>query len=849
MQLKRISVFPKIPTALRPLRELAYNLWWSWQPDAIALFEEMDTALWEKVYHNPVKLLRQIRQKRLQDLSEDKGFLGRMDAVLKHFEADLALPCLEERGLSKTHPVAYFSAEFGLHESLQVYSGGLGILAGDHCKSASDLGVPLVGIGLLYKSGYFVQTLNAEGMQEASYPPIDFDNLPIQIVREKEGTEIRISLVIAGRKVAARIWEVKVGRTPLYLLDTDLAENEESSRLITSKLYGGGGDMRIAQEMLLGIGGVRALRSLGIDPAVYHINEGHAAFLALERLRELMQDEGLRWEEALNVIAANQVFTTHTPVEAGHDRFDVQFFGRFVGPYIETLGVDFETAWRLGTIKASGYDEPFCMTILALRTCRLSNGVSKLHGEVSRKMWHAVWPAVPEDEIPIGHITNGVHADTWLSQSFRKLYERTLGPDRKAHHSDPAFWDRILQIPDEEVWQTHLERKQALVGFIRDRVAKQRLRVGESTAAIEKARKMLDPEALTIGFARRFAPYKRAELLFQDPQRLKAILQNPERPVQIIFAGKSHPHNQEGKDTLQKVYQFTRHPDFEGKIVFVEDYDTNVGRFLVQGVDLWLNNPIRPQEASGTSGQKVPLNGGLNLSILDGWWVEGYQGTNGWIIGGGVEYGSRRTQDLYDAQSLYDVLETQIVPLYYQHSERHGRPDGWIQRMKESMRTVIPVFNTHRMVSDYLQQMYLPMAERGLILRADYFQKGRELTEWKAKLQKAWPQIRVALQTAPPSRPLEVGSPTPVEALVQIADVDPADICVELYLAHLDERGEPHTSRILPMKAIENAAPHVIRYRAELQPEESGEYGYSVRVRPVHPLLLHPHETGLLRWP
>ncbi|MEM1007738.1 MAG: alpha-glucan family phosphorylase, partial [Myxococcota bacterium] len=611
MQIRRVSVVSVLPERLQPLREIAGNFWWTWYPEAHMLFQSMDAPLWEQVYHNAVQFLRRVSQKRLEELAQDQAFCANMDDVYKEFQR-----YMKERKehpaepFSHEHPIAYFSAEFGLHESLQVYSGGLGILAGDHCKAASDLKIPLIGIGLLYKSGYFVQSLNVEGMQQADYPTLDFDTLALERVLNDAGMPLSIEVNISGKQVRAQIWRADVGHVTLYLLDADMAENDEWGRNITAKLYGGGTDTRIAQEMLLGIGGRRAIAAMGITPKVYHINEGHAAFLSLERIREMRQDEGLTFDESIQAVASSQVFTTHTPVPAGHDQFDVQLFGRFLGPYIETLGVDFEHVWNLGTRKPNDYQQNFYMTVLALRTSRLANGVSALHGKVSREMWRDLYAGIPVDEIPIRHITNGVHTSTWLSTAFDKLYRKYLGEDWWERGLEDEVWDKVNEIPDEELWAAHMEMKQTLVDFVRARTVRQRERLNEPPTQVAAARKVLDPEALTIGFARRFAPYKRATLIFRDLDRLNRIINHPERPVQLIFAGKSHPHNQEGKDILQRVYQVSRMPQFEGKILFVEDYDTNVGRHLVQGVDVWLNNPVRPQEASGTSGQKVPLNGG-----------------------------------------------------------------------------------------------------------------------------------------------------------------------------------------------------------------------------------------------
>ena len=857
MRLERISVIPKLPKKLQWLQDLSQNLWWSWNPKANQLFESMDPALWKETHHNPTKLLQQISQAKLEALATDNSFLGLSKLVQEEFANYLKNGCPHpELDMALTGKIAYFSAEFGLHESLPVYSGGLGILAGDHCKTASDLGIPLVGIGLMYKSGYFKQALTAEGHQLASYPEHNFDELPIRSAKSPEGEDIHISLHIKGREVKAKVWHVDVGRVPLYLLDTDVEGNDKEAQQITSKLYGGGVETRIAQEMLLGIGGIRALQALQIDPSVYHINEGHAAFLSLERLKGFLND-GLEFKEALHTLSASQVFTTHTPVPAGHDRFGHDMLSDYLGAYLERAGLSYEKIRPLGIESriTPNYkenqdhgDAPFCMTALALRTSRLCNGVSQLHGEVSRKMWQEMWPDVPESEVPIGHVTNGVHVATWINSEICDLYTKYVGDDWQAKLSDEAYWDKVKDIPDAELWKVHLELKQRLVSFVRERTLQQRQRLNESFASQEAAKKIMDPNALTIGFARRFAPYKRATLVFRDAERLKRILNQPGRPVQLVFAGKSHPHNQEGKDLIRDVYYYSRQPGFEGKIIFLEDYDTEVSRHMVQGVDVWLNNPRRPQEASGTSGQKVPINGGINFSVLDGWWVEGYKGNNGWPIGLNEEVGSKEHQDSVDASTLYDTLEQQIVPMYYGGGEGNELPKEWIQTMKASIKTVIPHFNTERMLVDYLRDFYEPADKMGKQLEKDGCSAGKALTSWKAKLERSWSQVQIQEFTRLPSDPLTVHENYTVSATVQLGELNPEEVTVECFLARFDKRGEAHPTQVIQMNSIESSAHGAHRYHAKVQLQESGEYGYNIRVRPQHTDITHIHETGLLCW-
>tara|TARA_B100000609_G_scaffold194841_1_gene187961 strand:- start:34028 stop:36457 length:2430 start_codon:yes stop_codon:yes gene_type:complete len=807
----------------------------------------MDPTLWKQLNHNPVKLLHMLSQTQLKDLSEDQAFLAKLQSVQTQFQTYIeSTEKVRAANTTLTSPVAYFSAEFGLHESLPVYSGGLGILAGDHCKSASDLALPLVGVGLLYKSGYFVQSLTPEGVQEAHYPDNNFDDLPINPIL-RDGKELRIQLTIAGEEVLVKCWEVNVGRIKLYLMDTDIPENSPQARVVTSRLYGGGTETRIAQEMLLGIGGVRMLKALDINPSVFHINEGHAAFLGLERIADVIREQGLQFEEACELLATEQVFTTHTPVPAGHDRFDRNLVERFVGPILAEMGLAFEKVWQLGKEVQEDGRHLFCMTILALNTSKGSNGVSMLHGKVSRDMWKKQWPSVPVDEVPIGHITNGVHSMTWLGHEIGALYEKHLGKDWEEHKLDRDFWDGVDAFDDKELWDAHSAQKQRLVDLIRERTFAQRDRFQEPAAQRDQARKMLDPQALTIGFARRFAPYKRASLVFKDPERLRRILNAPGRPVQIVFAGKSHPHNQEGKDLIKEVYQFSREEGFEGKVVFIEDYDANIGRHLVQGVDVWLNNPIRPQEASGTSGQKVPLNGGLNFSILDGWWVEGYEGDNGWAIGDGMEYGQRDNQDYMDAHSLYDILEQQIIPAYY-HRDAEGLPDTWLQYMRRSMKSVNPAFNTRRMVLDYTRQMYEPAETKGALLRKDAFGLAKDLHAWKQAMQQQWSQIEILQTSSFPKNRLAVGETYTIEADVKLGSISPSDVRVELYVGRFDEHNACELSQALAMTLKGDKGPGTHHFEVVFTPEDSGDYGYNIRILPTHPHLMHPHETGLLTW-
>ena len=700
------NVTPILPVTLEPLRELSFNLWWTWEPAARRLFRELDPELWDETNHNPVRMLQLSRQSRLEEVAQDKNFLRELKQVFQEFERYLGRRDTYGKagpGAAIKNPIAYFSAEFGFHESIPNYSGGLGILAGDHCKSASDLDLNFVAIGLLYRHGYFRQQIDKDGVQAAINLNQNFYHLPIREARRSE-TRLLISVPILDREVFARVWELRVGRVNVYLLDTDIPENSPDDRRITAELYGGDLEMRMRQEIVLGIGGVKALTALGIQPDVFHMNEGHSAFLALERIRLNVVEKKLDFYSALQVVAAANVFTTHTPVPAGNDSFSREMMQKYFGKFAKELNVPFEELFSFGNTRLNP-DEPFSMTILALRLSRHANGVSELHGEVSRSLWKDVWSGVPMQEVPITSITNGVHTKTWMAPEFAALYRKHLG-DWEEHLTEPDFWRGVIDIPDAQLWETHQQLKRRLTDFVRDRERQRRQRLGESPESIRRVNRILDPEILTVGFARRFATYKRGVLLFSDKERLKRLVNDATRPVQFIFAGKAHPRDEAGKALIQEVYRFSREPGLETRVIFVEDYDSYIARRLVQGVDLWLNHPLRPLEASGTSGMKSAPNGGINLSVLDGWWREGYNGSNGWAIGAEIDDGTTDFQNEVDASSLYQLLENQIVPLYY------AKPDGklplaWLQLMRESIRSVTPVFNTQRMVKEYAEQLYI----------------------------------------------------------------------------------------------------------------------------------------------
>ncbi|HZC08146.1 MAG TPA: alpha-glucan family phosphorylase [Ktedonobacterales bacterium] len=730
--LGRLAVFPTIPPRIERLYELAYNLWWSWTPSAQALYAQVNANLWERTEHNAVATLAGADPQRLNALAADGDFLARYDAVMAEFDAYMRPASTwfsEQFPQSATTVTAYFSAEFGLHESLPIYSGGLGILSGDHCKEASDLGLPFVGVGFLYPQGYFRQRITRDGQQEALYEKLEFSQAPARPAKDAQGREALISVDLPGRTVWAKVWHVQVGRIPLYLMDTDVAQNTPSDRTLSARLYGGDHEMRISQEIVLGIGGVRALRALGVDAKVWHMNEGHAAFLGLERCRELVNGLNVEFEVARQIAAANSVFTTHTPVAAGNDVFSFDLMDRYFSSFWPQLRLDRDSFMRLARQDAN-WGSGFSMTVLALHLSTRRNGVSRLHGEVSREMWRSLWSDVEASEAPIGHVTNGVHTSSWLNPKLGELYDDWLAPGWRGDIDNQARWERVNEIPDADLWAVHEQMKDDLIGWARRRIARQRTRHGEGPQTVTASGGLLDPRALTLGFARRFATYKRATLLFRDPQRLARLLNNPERPVQIVFAGKAHPADRPGQEFIRKVYMYAQQPEFAGKIVFLEDYDIDMARRLVSGCDVWLNTPIRPHEASGTSGQKASLNGLPNCSIIDGWWEEGYNGKNGWAIGERRDYQDDETRDAADALALYETLERSITPLYYQRGD-DGLPHEWIAVMKEAIRTVAPQFSMSRMVKDYVRDYYMPAAQSGERMDARNYALARELTTWE----------------------------------------------------------------------------------------------------------------------
>ncbi len=845
MRIQQFHVTPALPESLLPLKEIAYNLRWTWDHDSIELFRRIDKGLWEVAGHNPVRLLGEVDQQRLEQLAHDDGFHVHMRRVLEELHRHIERRGWTSAGLPQggDFQVAYFSAEFAITECLPIYSGGLGILAGDHLKASSELGIPLVGVGLLYQKGYFQQYLTNDGWQNEKYPVNDFPTLPITLERRADDSPMRVIVEMADRQVVAQVWRAQVGRIPLILLDTNIAANAAPDQDISDELYGGDKEMRIRQELLLGVGGLRALDALGIRPTVCHMNEGHSAFLAIERARALMEAHGLSFEEARLAAEAGNVFTTHTPVPAGIDVFPVSLVQVYLKPYADRMHVPIEKLIEVGR---GGQDE-FSMAVLAIRMANRINGVSRLHGLVSRRMFAPLWPGTPVEEVPIGHITNGIHARSWISYDIATLYDRYLGPRWTEDPSDQSVWKSVVEIPDEELWRTHERRRERLVAFARRTLARQFENRGASDTDVRLAMEVLDPRALTIGFARRFAPYKRGTLLFRNFERLVRILTNAERPVQIIFAGKAHPQDEKGKGLIRQLVHHIRDERIRRRVVFLENYDMTIARYLVQGCDVWLNTPRRPREASGTSGMKAVANGAPNLSILDGWWDEAYTREVGWAIGHGEEYEDEDYQDMVESASIYDLLENDIVPLFYARGT-DGVPRGWIAKMKASMQQLCPVYNTNRMVCDYAEEYYAASAERYQALTADKGARARVLAAWQERVAREWHNVLIRSVHSSGAEEAKVGQQVGVWCQVVLGGLMPEDVVVEIVTGHVDERGRFAAPETVIMRCEGHEGEQVHLYRGEIECRRSGREGYAVRVMPNHVDLCNRHVMRLVFW-
>lgn len=844
-KLRNFRVVGKIPKEISKIEDLAYNIWWSWNREGRELFRRIDRGAWFDSHGNPILFIKIVSTESLQNAVEDQEIFAYYKFVIEKFENYLHT---KETWFNKKHsnfnpkrPIAYFCAEFGLTEILPIYSGGLGVLAGDHVKTASDLGLPFIGIGLLYRSGYFRQEINSLGEQIAKYPELDFTNLPIHLVKDDKGKEILVEVQILNRTVFARIWSLNVGRVVLYLLDTDYQLNSEQDRKITNQLYGGDSYTRVSQEVLLGIGGVKALRKLGIKPSVWHMNEGHSAFLGLERIREFISERELSFDQALEAVASNTLFTTHTPVPAGNDKFGFDLIEKFFNEYLEELKISKEKFLELGT-----KENEFNLTILSLRLSRYHNGVSKLHGQVSEKLWKDLWGEIPPSENPIDYITNGIHTKTWLANDLAALYATELGSNWEDKIFDLENWQNILKIDDSKLWDVKQTQKIRMIEFIKIMLKQQYEWEGVRGTKAENKELLLDPNVLTLGFARRFATYKRANLIFKDKERLKEILNHSETPMQIIFAGKAHPADQPGQEIVKEIYQLSREPEFEGKIIILENYNMKIARYLIAGVDIWLNNPRRPLEASGTSGQKAALNGVVNFSVLDGWWYEAWDKTNGWAIGKEIDYDDKEKQDLVDLDSFYDTLQRKILPAYY-NKNKNGISKDWLSFVKNSIATIAPQFSTDRMLKDYFTKFYSKANQSFDRLASDNFLVAEHLVNWKKRLLENWEQVKIELvsEKGIGEQFLKVGDSLEIIVKVTLGIFVKEEVSVEFYIAGKNKSGT--TTQVTAMEVIEEEGNSIL-FKGVFSPKVNGKFGYSARVIPKNDLMVHKYELGLVKW-
>lgn len=843
------EVTTDLPEALRPLKQLASNYWWTWDHEARELFRAIDKDRWDAVEHNPIAFLNALTEDRRRKLAEDPFFVSRLEHCVVRLEEYLAAETWFERtypGEREKVTIAYFCAEFGISEGLPIYSGGLGILAGDHLKAASDLGIPLVGVGLLYNRGYFRQQLTHDGWQQEVYPQYDFYQMPLTLMRKADESPIRIEVEFPDRTVSCNVWKAEVGRVTLYLLDSNVLENQAQDQGITDTLYGGDEEMRIRQEMILGIGGMKALRAVGIEPTVCHMNEGHAAFLSVERIRQFMQEQGCDFRIAQKVIAAGNVFTTHTPVPAGFDLFQSHMLERYMGKNIAATSVPFNDFVRMGRLDPENAGEAFNMAIFAMENATHVNGVSKLHAEVTRGMFASRWHDYPENEVPVDPITNGIHTSTWISRRMTDLFDQYLGPVWKDQVEDEAVWRAVSEIPDEELWSVIDNQRGDLVRFVRRQVQRSNERRSMTVGGFEGVTNILDPRVLTVGFARRFATYKRGSLMLTDRERLKSILFHPERPVQIVIAGKSHPRDEAGKRIIQDLVKYIDESGSQSRMVFLEDYDMRVARQLVQGVDVWLNNPRRPYEASGTSGMKVIANGGLNCSILDGWWDEGYEPGVGWAIGQRNSQGDEGHQDWLDSRALYHLLESEIAPLFY-HRMDGGIPRGWVQMVKRSMVRLTAQFSTNRMVRDYTTEFYMPSANAYRHLAEGSLDRANQAVQWLDRVRGNWGQVRVAKVSDTARVSNILGETFEVAAEIELGALSPADVEVQAVVGKVGSNRELTGTRIENLAFLREENGRSI-FGGQISANVPGHQGYTVRVVPHHQDVAVPSELSLVAW-
>ena len=850
----KITVNPQLPKNINRLQEIANNLWWSWNTEFLRLLKKMDNDLWETVDKNPIKFLKRVSQERIELAANDDKFVREYNKVVKNFDDYMQS---KDTWFNKKYPenkndlIAYFSAEYGLDQTIPIYSGGLGILSGDHLKSASDLGIPLVGVGLLYKNGYFNQKIEGYGFQKSEYIDIDIDNLPINPVKNEKGEELILYVRYLKRKVYFKVWQINVGRIKLYLLDSDIDKNNDEDREITLKLYGGDQEMRIKQEIALGMTGVNLLKTLGLKPTIYHMNEGHSAFLTLELMKDIVEEKQVAFDVAKDITSAKTVFTTHTPVPAGNDIFPIELIDKYFKDFWTRLGIDREEFLKLGMNPGKELQSGFNMGILALKIAGKKNGVSKLHGEVSRELFADVWPNIAVNESPIDYVTNGIHTCSWLAPKLKELYNEYLATPVNPYWQDKIYldetWKRVSSIPNDKLWNAHLERKEKLINLIKDNTTNRLRRAGISYDEIREIVSAINPNDLIIGFARRFATYKRATLIFNDLERITQILNDKERPVRLVFAGKAHPADKDGQELIKYIHELSMKPQFKGKIFLLENYNIAMSRYLISGVDVWLNTPRRPMEASGTSGQKASVNGVVNFSVLDGWWAEGYDQTNGWSIGTNQEYNSYQEQDIADSQSIYKTLETKVIPLFYAKNQ-NGISEGWMEIMKNSIATTGGKYSTARMLIDYANKLYMPLIN----LTNKYYSdlgKATQYTTWKKELKKNWKNITIEQDENVENTTIDAGDSIEVTCKVTIPNLSVDDIEPEVYCGKVSDEGTVEDILVVPMKLVKSEEEYKrYTYTAKLSLASGGNYGYTFRVMPKNEMLLDSANLDLVKW-
>ena len=845
-QIHTFTVFSKIPDRLKPLEELAYNLWFSWNMEAVELFQRMDPRLWDETRHNPVLLLSRLSPDRLAELESDEAFMATMERVYENLKRYLEKPhFINHLQMRPKSLIAYFSAEYGLTDCLPFFHGGLGVLAADHLKSASDLNISMLGVGLLYQFGAFRQILTPEGEQREVLPEVDFYHMPLRLEKGPDGNPLTIQVEFNNEKALAQIWRVDIGRVPLYLLDTNIPQNPHHIRQITIRLYVEERELRIKQEILLGIGGVRALKALGFNPTIYHMNEGHSAFAGLERIRLLREEEGVSFNAALMMVMASNCFTTHTSVPAGIELFDPKLIETYLSHYATSLGISMSTLLSFGRREPKNHLEPFCMNILAMKLSGQINAVSRLHKIVSQRLWRQLWPAIPAEDVPIESITNGIHIPSWISPDASSLYNRYLGPHWSEDPDNTKVWNRVTEIPDEELWGTHERRRERLISFCRRRLFEQYLRRGASSEEISRAKEVLNPDALTIVWARRIASYKRPTFIFKEPNRLAQILNHPTRPVQFIIAGKAHPEDSDARKLIKDIISFAREERFRRHVVFIEDYDLEVSRYLVEGACVWLNTPRRPNEACGTSGMKAIANGALHMSTLDGWWAEAYQPEAGWLIGTGEDYDDINYQDEIESKSFYNILEHEVVPLFYDRGPDE-LPRNWIKKMKASMVSLCPKFNTHRMLEEYTDWVYMPAQQYVEGLSEKNMTEAKALAEWYQKIEDNWINVSILEAHQEGSGELLAGEELSITALVNLGELIPEDVKVEVYYGRLNPKGGLDDRRVLLMEPVRSENDNYL-FRTTLVCKETGKFGFRIRMTPQHIHLMPTHYSqGLL---